>query len=101
MYARLDDTWDLVDGLEALAFTYGRSDEPGSVARAAYLFGGASTLRSALAVRRPALEQHDYESAFAITRGRDVVQFDASFALGAAASVGQVVEHALAEEVRA
>jgi predicted ATPase len=101
MYAALDDTWDLVDALEVFAGADGRCDDPGSLQRAAYLFGGAATLRTALAVRRPAAEQHDYDTAYAVTRARDPQEFDAQFALGAAASVDQVVGRALGVEVRA
>jgi len=98
MYAALDDTWDLVDALDVLAGALGRSGRAGCTEASGWLFGGASSLRTALAVRRPVTEQADYDRAYEACRSVDPDRFDHEFARGSAASVDQIVDRALLEE---
>lgn len=95
LYADLDDTWDLVDSLDVLAGAVGRL---GDSSLAAWLFGGAATLRAALDVRRPVFEVDEYERAIAEARDRGPETFDRAYAEGADASLSQIVARAM--EVR-
>jgi predicted ATPase len=92
IYAELDDTWDLVDALDVLAGCIGRS---GATAEAGWLFGGASSLRTALDVRRPVSEQSDYDRGVAESRVHDPEAFDQAFNAGKDASLGEIVQRAL------
>lgn len=89
IYAALDDTWDLVDALDVLAGAVGRA---GGTAESGWLFGGASSLRSALDVRRPASEQYDYDLAVEYSRKHDPDVFDAAFSEGTCATLSGIVE---------
>ncbi len=91
IYAGLDDTWDLVDAIDVLAGAIGRA---GDAATAGWLFGGASGLRSALDVRRPASEQADYDLAVDWSRKHDPDVFDAAFDEGAMATLSSIIERA-------
>lgn len=98
LYADLDDTWDLVDALDVLAGALGRS---GCTADAAWLFGGAASLREALDVRRPVSEQRDYDASLAAAREPDPAAFETAYADGGRASISQIVERARPQEVTA
>ena len=99
MYAALDDTWDLVDALDVLASAVGRAGRPPCTGLAGWLYGGAASLREALAVRRPQCERLDYETFLAASRATDPEIFDAAYAEGESSSLREIVDRALAQEV--
>ncbi len=93
-YGELDDTWDLVDAVDVLARAYGGL---GRTELAAWLFGAADSLRTALDVRRSQYEFDEYEQACAEVRAADPDAFARGFAAGASASLDQLLDRALAE----
>ena len=98
IYAELDDTWDLVDALDVLAGAVGRCADAGDAELAGWLFGGAASLREALAVRRPLTEQRDYDAAHAESRDHDPAAFDRGVEEGRSATLRQIVDRALGPE---
>ena len=94
IYADLDDTWDLVDALDVLAGAIGRS---GSTELAGWLFGGGASLRAALDVRRPAMEEGDFDRGFRGSRDKDPEAFDAAFTQGSSASLRQIALRAITD----
>ncbi len=90
-YAALDDTWDLVDAVDVLASALGLA---GRTPEAGWLYGGAAGLRAALDVRRPLTEERAHVETVARVRALDEAAFEAAYAEGSCASLGQIVERA-------
>ena len=96
LFASLDDTWDMVDAVEALAASLVRLDR---VEEAARLYAGADSLRDAVDAPRAGAQQVAYDRDRGRGEERDPEAFKVGYEAGEGAAVLEVVRAALAVDV--